>query len=172
MLRTPNPKWKRIKKRNTDKFKLLEIGATDLRWCRELYEANKMGHRKHSIFEYFLPDGFDIGSFERSISNARFMSRIRVRSRSHAVFLYSVAGKYRNEMGFNWWFDDLMEARTSIENTIWIECRWALSVCRWLQRRGDMRISRGYRWICVRQSWKRAKITNAPMFWVGRTIRD
>lgn len=46
-------------------------------------------HLKHSIFEYFLPDGFDIGSLARNISNARFISRIRVRSLSHAVFLYS-----------------------------------------------------------------------------------
>lgn len=44
-------------------------------------------YRKHSIFEYFFPEGFDTGNFARNISNARFISRIRVRSRSHAVFL-------------------------------------------------------------------------------------
>lgn len=46
-------------------------------------------YRRHSIFEYFLPDGFEMGNLARSISKARFISRIRVRSRSHAVFLYS-----------------------------------------------------------------------------------
>lgn len=44
---------------------------------------------RHSIFEYFLPEGLEIGSLARSKSNARFISRILVRSRSHAVFLYS-----------------------------------------------------------------------------------
>lgn len=63
-------------------------------WYREK-KNNKIAqikwenHRKHSIFEYFLPDGFDMGSLARSISKARFISRIRVRSLSHAVFLYS-----------------------------------------------------------------------------------
>lgn len=46
-------------------------------------------HRRHSIFEYFLPDGFEIGNLARNKSNARFISRILVLSRSHAVFLYS-----------------------------------------------------------------------------------
>lgn len=42
---------------------------------------------KHSIFEYFFPDGFETGNLARSWSKALFMSRIRVRSRSHADFL-------------------------------------------------------------------------------------
>lgn len=46
-------------------------------------------HLRHSILEYFLPDGFEIGNFVRSKSNARFMSRIRLRSRSHALLRYS-----------------------------------------------------------------------------------
>lgn len=53
-------------------------------------KKREFAHRKHSILEYFLPDGFDIGNFARNKSNARFISRIRVLSRSHAVFLYSV----------------------------------------------------------------------------------
>lgn len=50
-------------------------------------------YRKHSIFEYFLPDGFEMGSLALSMSKARFISRIRVRSRSQAVFLYSTEKK-------------------------------------------------------------------------------
>lgn len=47
-------------------------------------------YRRHSILEYFLPDGLEMGSLARSISKALFISRILVRSRSQAVFLYSV----------------------------------------------------------------------------------
>lgn len=60
-------------------------------------------YRKHSIFEYFLPDGFEMGSLARNISKARFISRILVRSRSHAVFLYSkiVSRKLSNAIQMN-----------------------------------------------------------------------
>lgn len=54
-------------------------------------------HLKHSILEYFFPDGFAIGSLARSISKALFMSFIRFRSLSQAVFLkaHSTSSAFR-----------------------------------------------------------------------------
>lgn len=51
-------------------------------------------HLRHSILEYFLPDGLEIGNFVRRRSKARFMSLIRFRSRSHALFRYSIKSCY------------------------------------------------------------------------------
>lgn len=91
-------------------------------------KTSEFNYRKHSIFEYFLPDGFEMGSLALNISKARFISRIRVRSRSHAVFLYSKVKKMCIIT------DERLVVRSTKQRnsfTVWIH-RWVIFRVRWL----------------------------------------